>query len=78
MGRVGHASSVDDELVNDICKDKPVLSSKLSYITRSNRQRYLASCITNELFPFPLAPQIIHTPLLAGRPMEASHGPENS
>ena len=21
MGRVGHASSVDDELVNDICKD---------------------------------------------------------
>ena len=21
LGRVGHASSVDDELINDICKD---------------------------------------------------------
>ena len=34
--------------------------------------------MTKELLPFPLDPQMIHTPLLAGRPMETSHCPVNS
>ena len=35
-------------------------------------------CITKLLLPFPLAPQIIHTPLLAGLPIEVCQSPENS
>ena len=50
-------------------------SSKLSYATRPNWQRYLHNWRANLVLPLPELPQTIHDPVNSGHPMASFHSP---